>query len=577
MSLVGSLEDLGLGDILQIVSLARKSGRLLLRTDGDTGRIVVCEGLVRGAAVKSEFEDLRGLLVGSGQITGPSFERARELARESDIALDEAVVQVTDLPRERLDALRRERVERAVMRMFGWRTGEFSFEVRDAPDPEDLELLLPTGINTQYLAMEATRLRDEDRLLGDTGGIELADDEEPLFSGEEPADPLSVDEDAVDAMALASARSALPANEDPDEDTQPSLNASERDAARSIAVEATEPTPPEQVSVQVAPQAEPAPPPLVAIDQHLIGLEWLKLCAAEVLPRVHIFQHGEAGMDRVRRYLARGVVPLVVLAPELLREEGGRPSLLTRMRGLSPDMQILALLSGREARPPAGFDGAVVRPGTLGSDPELWAAHEEQAAELVDVLREAVRGARGPVQGSRPRSGSPLERLRSVSDRLRDPGRQGDVLSVVLDFAAKQLARVAIFMLRDDAVVGMAQRGLSRAGGPDDERLRKLVCSRRELPELFERALEDRRGVRGPMPDPESSRLVRSLGHTAPRQAYVAPIESGGCVAALLYGDNLPIESPLPDTTALEIVLHEAGLALDRALLERALEDARAR
>ncbi len=33
MSLVGSLEDLGLGDILQIVSLARKSGLLSLRAD----------------------------------------------------------------------------------------------------------------------------------------------------------------------------------------------------------------------------------------------------------------------------------------------------------------------------------------------------------------------------------------------------------------------------------------------------------------------------------------------------------------------------------------------------------------
>ena len=32
MSLVGSLEDLGLGEILQIVSLSRKSGRLLLRS-----------------------------------------------------------------------------------------------------------------------------------------------------------------------------------------------------------------------------------------------------------------------------------------------------------------------------------------------------------------------------------------------------------------------------------------------------------------------------------------------------------------------------------------------------------------
>ena len=43
---------------------------------------------------------------------------------------------------------------------------------------------------------------------------------------------------------------------------------------------------------------------------------------------------------------------------------------------------------------------------------------------------------------------------------------------------------------------------------------------------------------------------------------------------ALLYADNLPEGLPIGDTTMLSIVLHEAGLALDRALLERALAEA---
>jgi hypothetical protein len=44
-------------------------------------------------------------------------------------------------------------------------------------------------------------------------------------------------------------------------------------------------------------------------------------------------------------------------------------------------------------------------------------------------------------------------------------------------------------------------------------------------------------------------------------------------VIALLYGDNLPEDGPLGDTSALEVVLHHAGLALDRAALERALRE----
>jgi len=55
---------------------------------------------------------------------------------------------------------------------------------------------------------------------------------------------------------------------------------------------------------------------------------------------------------------------------------------------------------------------------------------------------------------------------------------------------------------------------------------------------------------------------------------FVAPIESGERVVALLYADNLPGGERIGDTSALEVVLHEAGLALERAVLERALAEA---
>jgi hypothetical protein len=53
----------------------------------------------------------------------------------------------------------------------------------------------------------------------------------------------------------------------------------------------------------------------------------------------------------------------------------------------------------------------------------------------------------------------------------------------------------------------------------------------------------------------------------------VAPIESGERVVALLYADNLPGDARLGDSGALEVVLHEAGLVLDRAVLQRALAE----
>ena len=89
------------------------------------------------------------------------------------------------------------------------------------------------------------------------------------------------------------------------------------------------------------------------------------------------------------------------------------------------------------------------------------------------------------------------------------------------------------------------------------------------------RAVCERRApVRGAPSNDGDRLLAMLLGDSPPREAYVAPIESGERVVAILYADNLPSKTPIGDTSALEVVLHEAGLALERAVLERALAEA---
>ncbi|MGH0032404.1 MAG: DUF4388 domain-containing protein [Myxococcota bacterium] len=586
------------------MSLARKSGRLVLRTDGEAGWILLCDGQVRGAAIKGRSDDLRGLLVSSGELSEEAFDGAREAASEAGIGVDAAIVERGDLTLERLDGLRRQCVERSVMDMFLWRTGEFSFEVREEVGGQDEELLLTSGINTQYLAMEATRLRDEGELLGPAPGA--MSDEEPLFSGEEPEEPevseasgepeaspepeasaldapgddvedlslpVPVDPEAVEAMALASARGVEDDEADEADDTDPDHTLSDANGeaaavATDIAVEESPAAAPVEVQVCVEETGPREQPPVVALDRDLVALEWLKAQAVERFPRVHIFQRSELGMDRVRRYLARGVVPLVLATPQMLRDEDDGRDLLERLRSLSPEMAVFALLTDRDTGRPADVDGCVTRPAAPGSDPDGWAAYVGQAEALLDAL-----GSASPTASRRSpgRPDAALERLRSVSDRLRDPERRDDVLTVVLEFAARNLSRVAVFMLRDDELMGMAERGLSRAGGPDGDAVREIQLTHDALPALFRRALEARRGVRGPLSPTEDAELVERLGGSAPHEAYAAPIESGGSPVALVYGDNLPVDAPIGDTTALEIVLHEAGLALDRASLELAL------
>jgi hypothetical protein len=223
-----------------------------------------------------------------------------------------------------------------------------------------------------------------------------------------------------------------------------------------------------------------------------------------------------------------------------------------------------------------GADGVLEKPtATQLADPRCAAERTRAAEALRTALGEQLARTPERPQGARRVELSPdtLARLRSASERLRDPSSGRDVLSLALRFAAETFSRVAVFMVRDEQVLGLAQIGLPKAGGPGDAAIGEVVLPHRE-PAWFRRVIDGRTAARAAPEDDGDQRLAVLLGNTIPGEAYVAPIESSERVVALLYADNLPAGEPIGDTSALEIVLHEAGLALDRAVLERALAEA---
>jgi hypothetical protein len=669
MSLVGSLEDLGLGDILQIVSLSRKSGLLLIHSDEGEGRIVFCDGLVRAAYVKGEPEDLRTLLVEAGFLGAEEFDRAAELSSAHNVPVVETLCESTSLTRESLDSLRREQVERAVFRIFSWVVGEFSFEVREEVDPRDREILIPTGINAQYLTMEATRLGDEgDRGEGeaeaavaeDAPAISEVDDGPVFFSGEaesdgsldsssppgvcevaEPTDAVGFEiaseegdsnDDATSpegVLAFAATRREAPEFEvdsHPDAPIEASpaeapieascadvpIEASPADApieescADAPVEESRADAPIEEsradapieesradASVEESPSEKAPSRPgvaaasLIAIDPNLSSLEWQKLNLAGVFPRVHIFQNAESGIARIRQYLRRGQIPIVLVSIDLAEEKvSGVESLaefIRRLKLLASSMPVL-VVRYEEARSEESIDAA---DGVLsGPDPaslinrKAWPKLAEEAerfrAELDVWRQQPAEQKSGSSSGNRPSAASDakgpgnLRDLRAVSERIRDPANHGEVLKLVLKFASESVSRVAMFMVRDEVALGVAQIGLPRGGGPDDAQFREIELPAAEV-EWFRQVLETRTSVCSAAIGDGDRALARQIGDREPAEAYVAPIMSGGRVVALLYADNLPGVEPLGDTSVIEIALHEAGLALERALLQRAL------
>jgi len=146
---------------------------------------------------------------------------------------------------------------------------------------------------------------------------------------------------------------------------------------------------------------------------------------------------------------------------------------------------------------------------------------------------------------------------------LRDAEERDLVAKILLDFAARVVARAALFVSRKGELIGFDVRG----PGLDRGRLEMLQIPL-SRPSLFEAVVKSRLPYRGAMPDsPQDKTLARALG--APGgDVLVWPILVRDRVVAVLYADTLSPDLP---EAALQATLYEAGRAYERLLMQKSV------
>ncbi len=178
MSLVGNLKDLGLGEILQIVSLSRKSGILSLHSRGRDSTIIFRSGQVVRATSTSFQQNLGDVLLQKGVIDLSTLHKALALQKDEGFRdrLGTLLTKFFGVSQSIIEGIVREQIENVVFTLFGWQDGSFEFVVRDHIETVDgiqldpLQFMLDQGLNPQFLAMEGTRILDEMRHEAETGG-----------------------------------------------------------------------------------------------------------------------------------------------------------------------------------------------------------------------------------------------------------------------------------------------------------------------------------------------------------------------------------------------------------------------
>jgi len=162
--------------------------------------------------------------------------------------------------------------------------------------------------------------------------------------------------------------------------------------------------------------------------------------------------------------------------------------------------------------------------------------------------------------------------LRGMLEELNDPALGGGIILLVLRFASEFMNRGVIFIVKRDKIVALGEFGINGGSEYAASIVRNMKIPKDEE-SLFAQVIESRHSVKVEPDDGVWTRyLLEKLGGEAPVEIFVGPIVSEGKVVALLYGDNLPVKKQIGDTDSLEIFLSQAGVAMEKAFLQRKLK-----
>lgn len=158
MAIKGSLREASLPDVLQLLTLGKKTGCLSVTHRSNFGYIYFDKGRISYASIVNRRDRLGDLLVKGGAIRQEQLDQAVEQqTRERDKRLGEILVDMGLLSRDQLHAHIRTQIEEAVYFLFTWTQGTFSFEPDVLPEQQDFTV----SINPESLLLEGARRVDE--------------------------------------------------------------------------------------------------------------------------------------------------------------------------------------------------------------------------------------------------------------------------------------------------------------------------------------------------------------------------------------------------------------------------------
>lgn len=162
MAIRGSLSEASLPDVLQLLSMGKKSGCLSVTHRSAFGSVYFDRGRISFASIVNRRDRLGDLLVSNGLLSRADLDAAVALqGGDPGRRLGEILISRDLISREELHQYIRRQIEEAVYFLFTWTQGTFSFEPDVVPDEQDFLV----SINPESLLLEGARRIDEWELI----------------------------------------------------------------------------------------------------------------------------------------------------------------------------------------------------------------------------------------------------------------------------------------------------------------------------------------------------------------------------------------------------------------------------
>ncbi len=584
MALQGNLEDLPLLDIIQIVSFSKKTGYLSIEMEGGAGAIVFLEGLV----------------VSAFTATSPPADP-----------------RLGSLPREAREKAARGRIGFALEQLARLREGAFGFELTDevptAVGGRDIRLeTLARGINPQEMLLDLAQGMDDDRAQS-AAAVEasFAAPEEALVVAEEPIVPSEAlvsdlreeGEEAPAAPPSAEAEWAATPVPRYGTDTQPlpRIVLPVPGALPAVAppLAAASPTPAAEAPVAEAPVGPAVARKILLVDDEedvraILGRHF----AAAGFEIVEAGDPEEAAKVAAKLRVEDG--PFVLVTDLGMPASGGasfhggfevvkrlwkmnlRPPVLMMTESLNQSLRLRARQMGVLS---FVFKPTLSKLNARQFEADLSAFAAKLVSDVLPRLAEAaaVRPAATPKKKAAapgalddaPLSedaARPFDFLKRRLVDLRQGGDANQIAVLLMKVAQEFFERSILFLVKNDEARGLGGFGLA----PREETL-NLLARQVSIPlgeaSVFHDVAHGRRAFSGPPPpDRWLGHLMGRIGRFQSRGVVVLPLVAHRETIALLFGDNPETGRDPAGLEALEVFVHQAGIALENVFLQRKIQ-----